>query len=62
MPVKAIFNRLLGLAELLAQQKIDKEDSQGFQECQRATATAANNVAVAVKQTESGQLLSPPPA
>lgn len=50
---------VLGLAELLAQEKIDKDDSRGALECQRATAIAANNVANAVKLTGRGRELPP---
>lgn len=55
LPLRELF--VLGLAELLAQDKIDKDDSKGLQECQRATVMAANNVANAVKMTESGRSL-----
>ncbi len=49
----------VGLSELLAQEKIEREDSRGFQECQRAASVAAVNVANAVKMTEDGRLLPP---
>jgi hypothetical protein len=49
----------VGIAELLAQRKIEAEDRQGFDECNHATALAANNVANAVKQTEEGRRLPP---
>ena len=57
LPLLEVF--VVGLAELLAQQKIEKENQQGFEACQRATATAASNVAAAVKQTRDGRLIPP---
>ena len=55
LPLREIF--VVGLAELLAQQKIDDENRQGFEACQQATAIAADNVAKAVKMTQDGRVL-----
>lgn len=57
LPLLELF--AVGMAELLAQRKIEAENRQGFQECNQATALAANNVANAVKQTEEGRRLPP---
>jgi BRO family, N-terminal domain len=58
LPLLELFK--LGMAELLAQRKIETEDRQGFEACAQATAVAANNVANAVKLTENAGRLPPP--
>ncbi len=57
LPLLELFK--VGMAELLAQRKIEVENRQGFDECNQATAMVANNVANAVKQTEEGKRLPP---
>jgi prophage antirepressor-like protein len=57
LPLLEIF--VVGLAEHLAQDKIEKDNRQGCEAVVRACAIAANNIANAVKQTQSGRMLPP---
>jgi prophage antirepressor-like protein len=57
LPLRELY--VVGLAELLAQQKIESENQQGFDNCHRVTAIAANNVADAVKRTDEAGRLPP---
>ena len=51
LPLKQLL--MLNMAELLAQEKIETEDRQGFFACNLAVAQAANGVANMVKQVKS---------